>query len=109
MGREFYTENDKYRNNKKLEQDSALQVEVHLSYDITKQWAVALDYYYTNDGETKVDGVRQNNSMSNHGLGLTLFLMVGSNNQLLFSYRDDFSVKSGTGENTCGVRWAYFL
>ncbi|MDD2335811.1 MAG: transporter [Geobacteraceae bacterium] len=109
LGGEFYTENDKYMGDNKLEQDPALQAEAHLSYDITKQWAIALDYYYTNGGETKVNGVEQNNPQSNHGLGLTLFFMVGSNSQLLVSYRDDFSVKSGAGTNTFGARWAYFF
>jgi hypothetical protein len=109
LGGEFYMDNDKYMGNNKLAQDPALQAEVHLSYDITKQWAVALDYFYTYGGETKVNGVAQNNPQSNHGLGLTLFFMVGSNNQLLLSYRDDFSVKSGAGTNTFGARWAYFF
>ncbi|MDD2319735.1 MAG: transporter [Geobacteraceae bacterium] len=109
LGGEFYTDNDEYAGSSTLEQDAALQAEAHLSYDITKQWAVSLDYYYSFGGETTVDGVKQDNSQSNHGLGLTLFFLVGSNNQLLVSYRDDFSVKSGAGTNTFGVRWAYFF
>lgn len=109
VGGEFYMDNDKYMGDNKLEQDPALQAEAHLSYDITKQWAISLDYYYTNGGETKVNGVKQNDAQSNHGLGATLFFLIGSNNQLLFSYRDDFSVKSGAGTNTFGVRWAYFF
>ncbi|MEI8355993.1 MAG: transporter, partial [Deltaproteobacteria bacterium] len=109
LGGEFYTDNDKYNGSQKLQQDPTLQAEVHLSYDITKLWAAALDYYYTNGGETKVDGASQNNSQSNHGLGVSMMFMVGSNNQLILSYRDDFSVKSGAGSNTFGARWAYFF
>ncbi|NMC74895.1 MAG: transporter, partial [Geobacteraceae bacterium] len=73
LGGEFYMDNDKYMGDNKLEQDPALQAEAHLSYDITKQWAISLDYYYTNGGETKVNGVKQNDAQSNHGLGATLF------------------------------------
>ncbi|MEA5112832.1 MAG: transporter [Geobacteraceae bacterium] len=109
LGGEFYSDNDKFMGSSKLEQDPTLQAEVHLSYDISKQWAIALDYFYTYGGETKVDGNWRNDEMSNHGLGLSLFWMVGSNNQLIFSYRDDFSVKSGAGTNTVGMRWAYFF
>ncbi len=109
LGGEFYMDNDKYMGDSKLKQDAALQAEAHLSYDITKQWAIALDYYYAYGGETKIDDVRQNNTQSNHGLGVTMFFLIGSNNQLLLSYRDDFSVKSGAGTNTFGVRWAYFF
>jgi hypothetical protein len=109
LGGEFYTANDKYNGNQKLEQDPTIQAEVHLSYDITKAWAISADYYYINGGETQINGVEQDNSQSNHGLGLTMFFMIGSNNQLLFSYRDDFSVKTGAGTNTFGVRWAYIF
>jgi len=35
--------------------------------------------------------------------------MIGSNNQLMVEYRDDFSVKNGPGTNTFGARWAYFF
>ena len=109
LGGEFYTDNDDFMGNNKLEQDPTLQAEVHLSYDISKQWAIALDYYYTYGGETKLNGTWRNDEMSNHGLGVSLFWMIGSNNQLIVSYRDDFSVKSGAGTNTVGMRWAYFF
>ena len=109
---EFYTENDKYFNGStqvKKEQDPLFGAEVHLSYDITKQWYASLDYFYNYGGETKLDGAKQNDAVNNHGLGLSLFWMVGSNNQLMVEYRDDFSVKNGPGTNTFGARWAYFF
>jgi len=109
LGGEFYTDNDDYLGDSTLKQDPTIQAEAHLSYDISKQWAISLDYYYVYGGETKVDGTWQNNKQSNHGLGVTLFWLIGSNNQLLVSYRDDFSVRSGAGTNTVGVRWAYFF
>ncbi len=109
---EFYTDNDKYNNGTnlvKLEQDPVLNIESHMSYDITKQWYVSLDYFYSHGGETKIAGVKQNNTQDNHGLGLSMFWMIGSNNQLMVEYRDDFSVKNGPGTNTFGARWAYFF
>lgn len=110
---EFYTDNkDYYIGNglAKLEQDPVLGVETHLSYNITKQWYVSLDYFYSHGGEQKIDGATVANSkMDNHGLGVSLFWMVGSNNQLMIEYRDDFAVKNGPGTNTFGARWAYFF
>jgi hypothetical protein len=109
---EFYTDNDDFGagpNPVKLEQDPVLGFETHVSYDITKQWFVSLDYYYNYGGETKVAGIRQNDGQSNHGLGISFFWGIGDHNQLLLQYRDDFSVKSGPGTNTFGVRWAYFF
>lgn len=105
---EFYTDNDDYVGGK-LSQDPVLGIETHLSYDITKQWYVSLDYFYNYGGETKVAGVRQDNQLSNHGLGVSFFWMVGSNNQLMIEYRNDFSVKNGPATDTFGARWAYFF
>lgn len=109
---EFYTDNTNFgagANPVKLEQDPLLGFEAHASYDITKQWFVSLDYYYNNGGETKIAGVSQNDEQSNHGLGISFFWGIGDHNQLMLQYRDDFSVKSGPGTNTFGVRWAYFF
>lgn len=109
---EFYTDNDEFFNGVtqvKKSQDPVLGIETHLSYDISKQWYASLDYFYNYGGETKVAGVRQDDQMSNHGLGVSLFWMVGSNNQLMIEYRNDFSVKSGPGTDTFGARWAYFF
>jgi len=44
---EFYSDNKDYKTGAglaKLEQDPTLGVETHLSFDITKQWYVSLDY-----------------------------------------------------------------
>jgi len=105
---EFYTDNDKNLGGK-LKQDPLLGAEVHLSYDISKQWYASVDYFYSYGGETKVAGAWQKNTANNHGLGLSLFWLIGSNNQLMIEYRDDFSVKNGPGTNTFGARWAYFF
>lgn len=109
---EFYTDNDDYytgSDHVKKSQDPVLGIETHLSYDITKQWYISIDYFYNYGGETKIAGVRQNDEMSNHGLGASLFWMVGTNNQLMIEYRNDFSVKSGAGTDLFGARWAYFF
>lgn len=110
---EFYTDNKDYHTGggkAKLEQDPVLGVETHLSFDITKQWYVSLDYFYSHGGEQKINGSRVADSrVDNHGLGLSLFWMIGSNNQLMVEYRDDFAVKNGLGTNTFGARWAYFF
>ena len=109
LGGEFYTDNNKFAGNNKLKQDPALLAEVHLSYDITKQWAVSLDYYYAHGRETKVNGVKQDDRQSNHAVGTTFFFMIGGNNQLLFSYREDVSVRSGSKTSTFGLRWAHIF
>lgn|GEM_PF-368895 len=107
---EFYTDNKDFEGNKKLAQDPVLGLETHLSYDISKSWYASLDYFYNHGGETKINGVKTANSeIDSHGLGLSLFWMIGSNNQLMIEYRDDFAIKNGPGTNTFGARWAYFF
>lgn len=110
---EFYTDNKDYNTGSglaKLQQDPVLGLEAHLSFDITKQWYVSLDYFYSNGGQQKINGATVPNSkVDSHGLGVALFWMVGSNNQLMIEYRDDFAVKNGLGTNTFGARWAYFF
>lgn len=109
---EFYGDNNDFgagADPVTLEQDPLLGLEVHASYDVTKQWFVSLDYYLLNGGETTVAGVPQGDRQDNHALGISFFWGIGSNNQLMLQYRDDFSVKSGPGTNTLGARWAYFF
>lgn len=109
---EFYTDNNDFNTGSNLvkkSQDPILGIETHLSYDITKNWYASLDYFYTHGGETKVAGIKQNDVQDSHGLGLSLFWLINSNNQLMFEYRDDFAVKNGLGTNTFGARWAYFF
>jgi len=109
---EFYTDNKDFNNGSnivKKEQDPIFGIETHLSYDITKSWYASLDYFYTHGGETKVAGIKQNDVQDSHGLGLSLFWLINSNNQLMIEYRDDFAVKNGLGTNTFGARWAYFF
>jgi len=111
---EFYTDNDKFSdgtgtNLVKREQDPVLGAEVHLSYDISKTWYASIDYFYSRGGESKLNGVRQKDTIDSHGLGISLFWLIGTNNQLMVEYRDDFAVRNGPGTNTFGVRWAYFF
>jgi len=102
---EFYTKN----NDIQKTQDPLFGAEVHLSYDINKQWYASMDYFYSYGGESKLGSDWQKDGANNHGLGLSLFWLINSNHQLMVEYRDDFSVKNGPGTNTFGVRWAYFF
>jgi hypothetical protein len=107
---QFFTTNHNFGGSTaNMEQDPIFNIETHLSYDITKIWYVSLDYFYSHGGETEVAGVNQKNTLDSHGLGVSMFWMVGSNNQLMIEYRDDFAVKNGPGTNTFGARWAYFF
>ncbi len=102
---EFYTKNT----DGSTVQDPLFGAEAHLSYDITKAWFVAADYYYSGGGEKRVAGVSQNDSQSTHTVGVSFFSMVGANNQLMIQWNTNVSVKNGVMASTYGARWAYFF
>ncbi len=102
---EFYTDNS----DTSTSQDALIGAEAHLSYDITKSWFVAADYYYANGGATKVAGVQQHDSQSTSTVGASFFWMVGTNNQLMVQYNTNFYVRNGIRTDTYGARWAYFF
>ncbi|MEZ4601385.1 MAG: transporter [Syntrophotaleaceae bacterium] len=92
-----------------LEQDALFGAEVHLSYDISPRWWIGLSYFYSNGGETEVDGIDQNDDQDNHALMFTSAFGIGDHYQLLLQYRDDFGVKSGVETKAIQVRFAYFF
>ncbi len=105
---EMFQDNDDFGpSSVTLEQDPVLVLEGHVSYDVTKTWYVALDYYYKTGGETTIDGVDQDNRLNNHALQGTLGFAIGDHYQLLLQYRDDFRVEEGPETNTFGVRFLY--
>ena len=90
-------------------QDPLYGAEVHVSYDVTKRWWLGLSYFYSNGGETKIDGIDQRDDQDNHALMFTSAFGIGDNYQLLLQYRDDFSVKSGIETKSIQARFAYFF
>lgn len=103
-----------YGNNNDFGSDSVTQkqegvatLEAHLSYDLAKDIFASLDYYGHFGGETKVDGVKQNDSLNNHAAQVTVALAMPAAYQLLVQYRRDFEVKSGPKTDTFGVRFLH--
>ena len=109
---EFYTANDQFNAGGaqvKKEQDPLLGAEAHLSYDINASWYASVDYFFNYGGQTQLAGVLQRDTQRSHGLGLSFYWLLGTNNQLLLEYRQDFSVRNGPATDTLGARWAHFF
>jgi len=111
---EFYTANDNFLNaaqqtQVRLTQNPLFGTEVHLSYDISKNWFVAADYFFAAGGETKFDGAANNNSQLTNSVGASFFWLLGTSNQLMLQYRQDVSVRNGPSTNNFGARWAHFF
>ena len=111
---EFYTPNDNAFNaaqqtQVRLTQNPLFGVETHLSYDLNKNWFVAADYFFAGGGETKFDGIANDNSQQTHSVGASFFWLLGTSNQLMLQYRQDVSVRNGPSTNNFGARWAHFF
>lgn len=58
----FYQDNkDYYPNSRRLEQKNLYTFQTGLKYDINPQYSVAAAYFYTVGGETRIDGLSQDN------------------------------------------------
>ncbi len=68
----FFTDNNDPRNADRLEQKPVFKLEGHVTHDFSLMFWGSLDALYTLGGETKVDGVDQDNSQSSLALGATL-------------------------------------
>jgi len=106
-----FGDNDDYWNGSETvskEQDILYGAEVHVSYDVTQRWWLGLSYFYSNGGESEIDGIDQQDDQDNHALMFTSAFGIGDHYQLLLQYRDDFSVKSGVETKSIQARFAFF-
>jgi hypothetical protein len=107
---EIYTKNDKYTSaNLEMKQDSLFKVETNLIQFLDPKTFVALTYYYDNGGETKVEGVKQDDKTKTHSLQLAWTRMVTDNTQFMVKYRSDLKVENGPKADTLGVRLCFLF
>jgi len=111
---DFFLDNDEFGafgphgNGRTLSQDPVLTVESHLSYDLTKEFLIAFDYYYHFGGETSIDGFGNNDDqVSNHRIGFTAGYNIVPSVQLLFQYAHDVDVREGALAQQLTFRFLY--
>lgn len=104
----FYGDNDDYIGSNKLEQRPMATLEGHYSYTINRALWVSLDASYARGGETKVNGVAQDNEQENKLLGASMGFMLSPNFGGLVAYTDTLSPQSDAADiNTWTVRMQY--
>ena len=108
VGGDFFTKNDSFgKLDQDMNQDPIFNLESHLSYDLTKALFVSADYYYHGGGETEVGNFKQDDSLSNSILGMTLGFNIAPNYQLLFQYKGDVHTESGLQTQAFTFRFLY--
>lgn len=105
---EFYTDNSDYLGGE-LEKDPLYQVQVHLSYDIVPKFWIAGDYTYQFGGETKVNGVSQDDEIKSHKLGLSFNYVLSDSTQVLVDYSKVVETENGPDVGIAGVRFLFIF
>jgi hypothetical protein len=107
LGVRMFTDNDDYFGGQSREQDPIVSTQVHLIYEFRGGAWLALNGTYYTGGQTKVNGVEQNNELSNSRLGATLALPVDRNNSVKLHASSGVSVRAGEDFRTVGIAWQY--
>jgi len=104
----LYGDNDDYHGNSKLEQKPLYAIEGHYSYTVNRALWVSLDSTYSTGGETRIDGVGQDNKQENVLLGASLGFMLTPQFGGLVAYSDTVSERTGSPDvNTWTLRMQY--
>ena len=106
-GVRFYTDNDDFFGGKYRSQDPVYSVQGHLIYSLGYGiWAAADATFYTG-GQTRVDGLKNNDSLENSRAGATLALPVNRSNSIKLYYSTSISGRRGSDFDMTGIAWQY--
>jgi hypothetical protein len=107
LGASFYTTNDDYFGGKRREQDPVVSGQLHLIFEFSGGSWLALNANYYTGGRTTVNGVQQNDELSNSRLGATFAWPLDRNHSIKLHASDGVSVRTGDDFTTFGVAWQY--
>jgi hypothetical protein len=104
----LFTDNDSYFTGNALRSQNAVgAIQTHVSYNISAfAWAAFNATYYTG-GKSTVNGVVNDDKVSNVRLGSTLVLPTGKKSGLKFSFSTGAVVVRGSNFTTVSVGWSY--
>ncbi|MFG0417203.1 transporter [Pseudomonas sp. zjy_8] len=104
----LYGDNDDYLDDNTLEQKPLYAVEGHYSYSFNRALWASFDATYNKGGETRVNGVNQDNQQENTLLGASLGFMLSPQFGGLIAYSDTVSERTGSPDvNTWTLRLQY--
>ncbi|QGG09038.1 transporter [Enterobacter cancerogenus] len=92
----FYTDNKEYQQNSRLEQRPLYALEGHWSYSLSPAFWLSLDGSWAKGGETRVDGVLQDDEQENVLLGGTVGFMLSPHFGGMVAYTDTVDRREGS-------------
>ena len=106
-GVRFNTDNDDFFGGKPRSQDPIYSFQGHLIYSLGDGiWAAADALFYTG-GQTRVDGLKNNDNLENVRAGGTLSLPVNRYNSVKLYYSTAVSGSRGSQFDVTGIAWQY--
>lgn len=106
-GIRFYTDNEDFFGGKLRSQDPVYSVQGHLIYHITHGIWMAADATFYTGGQTRVDGLKNDDNLENSRAGATLALPVSRANSIKLYYSTAISGRRGSDFDTTGIAWQY--
>jgi len=106
-GVRFYTDNDEFFGGKLRSQDPVYAFQGHLIYNFGHGiWAAADATFYTG-GQTRVDGLKNDDNLENVRAGGTLALPINRYNSVKLYYSTAVSGRRGSEFDVAGIAWQY--
>lgn len=103
----LFTDNDSYFGNSLRAQNAIGTIQLHISYNIGLfSWA-ALDATYYTGGKSSVNGVANDDQVSNIRLGATLVLPTGKRSGFKIAFSTGALVVKGSDFTTVSAGWSY--
>ncbi|MBE4965101.1 transporter [Enterobacter cloacae] len=102
----FFTDNNDYQQNSRLEQRPLYTLEGHWSYTLSPALWLSLDSSWTKGGETRVDGTLQDDEQENVLLGGSLGFMLSPRFGGMIAYTDTTHQRDGSPDVTT---WSFRL
>lgn len=103
----FYTDNDDFFGGNTREQDPIYAVQAHIIYNFPKGFWVGLDGTYYEGGQTTINGVEDDNRLSNTRFGLTVSVPLTTRQSLKLYASTGVSSRTGDDFSTFGAVWQY--
>jgi hypothetical protein len=103
----FFTDNNDYFGGKKLEQNPVSTSQVHAIYSFGRGVWASVSGNYDYGGRTTINGVQNNDQMSNSRIGATFAMPVNRNNSLKLYANRGVHTQSGKDYDLLGIAWQY--
>jgi hypothetical protein len=107
LGATLFTTNDDFFGGQRREQDPVYSTQLHLIYQFTGGTWIAVNGNYYMGGRTTVDGVAQNDELSNSRFGVTLALPWDRLHSIKLYASEGVAVRAGSDFKTVGLAWQY--